>query len=115
MGKTTTLLPCPFCGGEVTLGTAESTYWIDCGGCEVSTVGGYGKAEQIAAWNARAVKPDAQSDWQKAMEWARDSLQTDMARNKKYGVETDEGIYEAETELRKFLEQLDDKGERDEI
>lgn len=49
-----TLLPCPFCGGEVTLGTAESTYWIDCEGCPVATVGGYGKAEQIAAWNARA-------------------------------------------------------------
>ena len=60
--------------------------------------------------------PDDRRDWQEAMKWARDHLQTAMARNKKYGVETDEGIYEAETELRKFLEQFDgSKGERDEI
>ena len=83
-----------------------------CGGCGEPV----DKCAPGCAGEKPAPQPDQQlSDWKEAMEWARDHLQTAMARNKKYNVETHEGIYEAETELRKFLEQLDDKGERDEI
>ena len=57
--RTTELLPCPFCGGEAEMLTAESMhggnlYGVMCNCCAGRTDVFDTEAEAIAAWNARA-------------------------------------------------------------
>jgi hypothetical protein len=66
---TETLLPCPFCGGEATVGSMSADgplgakYWAECMAvdCPVRPDGrGYDtEAEAIAGWNTRAAADPA--------------------------------------------------------
>ena len=56
------LKPCPFCGGDASVGHTKVAYFVNCPDCLVATNilapdSGQTKAEVIAAWNTRA--PDA--------------------------------------------------------
>lgn len=55
------LLPCPFCGREVTLEKLTSgfhrnitNYWITCAGCDLESPSKTTESEAIVAWNKRA-------------------------------------------------------------
>jgi hypothetical protein len=58
----TTLLPCPFCGGEAELSNVCGMYFVACRGCRANnslkccacTYGDKTPDEAIAAWNRRA-------------------------------------------------------------
>lgn len=56
----TTLLPCPFCGGEASTGQGKAYFFVNCIDCMASTdvllaeSREWSKAEAIAAWNRRA-------------------------------------------------------------
>ena len=67
--STTTLLPCPFCGGEAGMGEAmagpwrpQKWFWVNCCECLASTNQLTGESarftaeEAIAAWNQRVCK-----------------------------------------------------------
>ena len=64
MSDETTLLPCPFCGGEATpklapyIGGGGCGYIVDCDECWSKTGYYSQKAEAIEAWNARTASGD---------------------------------------------------------
>lgn len=73
MSDETTLLPCPFCGGEAEpfnpFGETDGTWTVLCGECAASVGFEQTEAEAIAAWNARAkrtcrniAEPDVMND-----------------------------------------------------
>lgn len=54
MSDKTTLLPCPFCGGEAFPNIELTKHWIECRECAAESGCYRTEAEAIAAWNTRA-------------------------------------------------------------
>lgn len=68
MNDETTLLPCPFCGGEAELtGFDAPEYWVWCPKCKASADMHTGMENAIAAWNARAEQTcrNVHEEWEK--------------------------------------------------